>query len=150
MKFFAYGSLEFPDVMEAVTGRRFAGCEAVLEGFARELLAERPYPGLAPRPGARTTGVLYDGLDVRAFELLDLFEDDFYARRALDVSGDDGRVVRAEVYVVEETHVSLLTGAPWSRTRFAARHLPGFLEGCRSFHVQALEEIARRGRSHPT
>jgi len=41
---FTYGTLEVPDVMEAVTGRVFDSAEAITEGDAQYLLQERIYP----------------------------------------------------------------------------------------------------------
>ena len=52
---FTYGTLEFPDVMEAVTGRSFKSVEAMAEGYARYLLKERMYPGMTPVSGHNTS-----------------------------------------------------------------------------------------------
>jgi len=140
--FFAYGTLELPEVMEAVTGRVFPARDAHLPGFARALLRDRSYPGIVERAGARTTGVLYDAVDRVAFALLDRFEDAFYERRRLDVEVGDGEPVSAHVYVIPPEHAGLLTSNPWQRARFATEHLTTYVAHCREFRQRAVRELA--------
>ena len=42
-RLFAYGTLELPEVMEALLGRGLPHRNARLEGFERRLLRNRPY-----------------------------------------------------------------------------------------------------------
>lgn len=126
-RLFAYGTLVVPRVMEAVTGRVFAGRPAVLEGYARYTVAGASYPGIVAAPGARTDGVLYHGLDPEALAVLDRFEDAFYERRVVLV-GDPGKPpVPAHVYVVPERHRGVLGPEPWRRDVFEGEHLAAFL-----------------------
>lgn len=141
MNFFAYGTLEFPAVMEAVTGHGGASVPALLRDYERFLLAGRPYPGIVARSGAETGGALYASLDPGAFELLDRFEDDCYERRRVEVEREDGAAVAAFAYVIPEPRRGVLSREPWLRDRFAASHFPGFLEHCRGFRRRA--EAAR-------
>ncbi len=140
--FFAYGTLELSEVMEAVTGRVFPARDALLRGFARALLAERAYPGVVERADAETTGILYEAVDERAFALLDRFEDAFYERRQALVEVGGGERVSAFVYVIPPAHAGLLTSTPWERERFAAAHGPAFVAHCRDFHRRASRELA--------
>ncbi len=48
---FTYGTLEIPEVMEAVIGKSLASAEAWAKGFAKFLLKGRIYPGMTPSKG---------------------------------------------------------------------------------------------------
>ena len=75
---FTYGTLEIPEVMEAVTGRAWASAEAWAKGFAKFLLKGRIYPGMTALPGAICSGRVYYHIDRRTLEILDAFEDEVY------------------------------------------------------------------------
>jgi gamma-glutamylcyclotransferase (GGCT)/AIG2-like uncharacterized protein YtfP len=127
---FTYGSLQIPEVMQAVTGGSYPSRPARLAGFARYCLADLPYPGLCPEPGAITGGVLYSGVDGAALRLLDAFEDDFYRRETLAVTTDSGLAVAAETYVVAPEHYRLLIRRPWDLEQFRVTALGEFLVRC--------------------
>ena len=75
---FTYGTLEIPEVMEAVTGRAWASAEAWAKGFAKFLLKGRIYPGMTAFRGATCSGRVYYHIDRRTLEILDAFEDEVY------------------------------------------------------------------------
>jgi gamma-glutamylcyclotransferase (GGCT)/AIG2-like uncharacterized protein YtfP len=129
-RLFAYGTLEIPELVRALLGRELAGEPARLEGWERFLLRGREYPGVVARPGACTPGVLYGGLDARAFALLDRFEGTRYERRELPVRSEEGAVLAAQVYVIPEAGRHLLGRLPWDRDRFAADSLAEWLSLC--------------------
>ena len=112
--------------MLKITGRRFPSEPATLEGFARSMLRGATYPGIAPAAGARTQGTLYSELDPESLALLDRFESDLYERRELRVATASGER-SAFAWVVRPQHQELLTGEPWDRHLFAARHLREWL-----------------------
>lgn len=129
---FTYGSLQFPAVMHAVTGRRFPCETAVLADYERHRLRGRSYPGLRRRTGARTEGALYRGVDRLALQRLDRFEDFFYRRQRLPVTIAPARTSLAEVYVVPPRYCRLLAPRPWSLQQFRRRALNAYLRACRS------------------
>ncbi len=53
---FTYGTLQFPEVMEAVTGLALPWVEAEAPGFAQFCFTDRIYPGMVVREGALTQG----------------------------------------------------------------------------------------------
>jgi gamma-glutamylcyclotransferase (GGCT)/AIG2-like uncharacterized protein YtfP len=128
---FVYGTLVLPEVMEAVAGRAFPSRPAELPGFARFRLRDRVFPGIAPRPGATTSGLLCDGIGCAALELLDEFEGDLYERLRLQVRLSGGAAEPAHVYVIRPEHRELLTPEPWDPQHFTERHLSGYLAACR-------------------
>jgi diaminopimelate epimerase len=124
---FAYGTLEIPEIMRAVSGVLPPSCPARLDGYARGLLVGKSYPGVTERPGAATTGVLYAPVDSVALARLDAFEDDIYERRILHVTTDAGDSVAAFVYVVDSADAEQVSRVPWDACSYPeaerARHL---------------------------
>jgi gamma-glutamylcyclotransferase (GGCT)/AIG2-like uncharacterized protein YtfP len=131
---FTYGTLTFPDVMQAVTGRAFASLPASLAGYACLAVRGAVYPGALARAGATIDGVLYLDVDDASLVRLDRFEGEIYVRRRVTVV--TGGVERAaQVYVVRAGDAHRLAPAPWDRERFAREHLASYLARCRAGRV---------------
>ena len=125
---FAYGSLEVPEVMRAVTGRSFRHRPAVLEGYRRSLLVGSSYPGILATSGERTSGIAYESLDRRTFEILDDWEGDSYRRDEVRVTLTSGQTLRAYAYVLRPECAHLISDTPWDAEAFRlsrARRSPG-------------------------
>jgi gamma-glutamylcyclotransferase (GGCT)/AIG2-like uncharacterized protein YtfP len=131
---FVYGTLSFPEVMRAVTGRRFESRAAVLRGYRRRMLQGRVYPGIRPAPADSTDGLVYLSLDPAALACLDDFEGEEYERRRVAVGLDRGILI-AEAYVVRAPASGLLTALHWDADRFAASHLRRYVERCHRLRV---------------
>jgi gamma-glutamylcyclotransferase (GGCT)/AIG2-like uncharacterized protein YtfP len=131
IQLFAYGTLQIPEVMGAVTGATFPSQPARLEGYVRYRLKDRAFPGLRREPGGVAEGLLFGGIDAEALRRLDAFEDDFYRRETLAVLDAGRRPVAAEVYVVPPEHYSLLVYQPWDLEEFRRTALEGFMARCR-------------------
>jgi len=130
-KIFAYGTLQVPEVMRAVTGAVFPSEPARLHGYARYRLRNRVYPGLRRERGAFTDGVLYEDVSPDALNVLDEFEDDFYRRETLTVVTRKGIQADAEVYVVRPAYYRRLIRRNWELERFKETALREFLARCR-------------------
>ena len=131
---FTYGTLEIPDIMEAVTGRSFDSVEAMADGYARYLLKGRVYPGMTPVSGRTTSGRVYLGVDEQSLELLDQFEDDVYVRRLIPVQTTTANWLKAFAYIIDPKDKDWLTADPWIKESFAEQYLSSYLAACRGFH----------------
>lgn len=129
---FAYGTLLFPEIFEAVSGRRLRSAEALLDGWAARRLAGAVYPGLCRAPGLRTPGRVYFGVDARTWARLDAFEGEVYALASVEVSCGSG-ALQAGVYAVAESHLQRLSDEPWDAERFRRREHAAYLAACRRF-----------------
>lgn len=119
---FLYGTLQFPAIFEAVTGRRLEAESAVLEGYARFRVRGEAFPGIVAAAGAHVPGVICPGIDPVSLARVDRFEGEMYRREAVEVrAGRDGRAVAAETYVVRPRWRRLLADAPWDPGEFARR-----------------------------
>ncbi len=116
-RLFAYGTLEDPEVVRALTGRSFPAIDARLTGFERYLLRGQPYPGVVRSPGGVVHGTLYLGVDGDAFRRLDRYEGPPYRRTEVAVVSNDAGRVAAWAYVIPERFRGMLSGRRWSPSR---------------------------------
>lgn len=133
---FTYGTLEIPEVMEAVTGRSWASAEAWAKGFDKFLLKGRIYPGMTAVRGSICSGRVYYHIDRRTLEILDAFEDELYARERIEVEVEGDRSLQAYAYLVPPQDRECLTSTPWQPDAFKSKHLVRYLEACKTFHLE--------------
>lgn len=128
---FCYGTLEFPAVMRAVTGRLFPARPAVLPGYRRLGIKGEVFPGIVAQPGATVAGTLYRGLAAADLRRLDAYENAFYRRRLLRVREPLGRTCAAWTYVVPPLYRHRLDVRGWDPGTFARRDGAGYLRRLR-------------------
>ncbi len=126
---FAYGTLEIPTVMTAVTGRHYPAEVAVLPGYTRFLLHNKHYPGIVARQHAEVNGVLYRNLSPAVWRRLDRYEDAFYQRQQVRVLTAEGEILEAWTYIIPGDKHHLLSNIPWDRHTFIKHRLRRFVTG---------------------
>ena len=140
---FTYGTLEIPEVMEAVTGQVWASAEAWAKGFAKFLLKGRIYPGMTAVQGSICSGRVYYHIDSRTLEVLDAFEDEVYTREYIEVEVAEGRSLQAYAYLISPDRRECLTSTSWQPDEFMTTHLVHYLEACKAFHREVSEHSPR-------
>ena len=119
---FVYGTLQDPDILAAVLGRRLdpsAFKTARAPDFGVLYYPHRVYPALVVAPGRFAIGMIVDGLDDLDMAVLDAFEGDEYRRSAIGVV-IEGRAVNAEAYLPV---IDIDTDGPaWSLQDWTTRH----------------------------
>ncbi|MDF7822959.1 gamma-glutamylcyclotransferase [Pontiellaceae bacterium B12227] len=121
MNLFAYGTLMWPEVLEAVMGRRMTGGSSTLPGYTRLRAKERHYPVVIQCLEDSVEGVLYTGLTEREFQCLDAFEGEEYDRIEVELGG-----VRAQVYVLSNAWKHIATHEPWTPDQLRPEHVALF------------------------
>jgi gamma-glutamylcyclotransferase (GGCT)/AIG2-like uncharacterized protein YtfP len=134
MNIFTYGSLMFPSVMRAVTGREFPSRKARVENYVRFKVKGESYPGLTPSEGSVTGGVVYLDVDALSVRRLDDFEGEMYERMEVRADALDGESITANTYVIRAQYRDRLSSAEWDPARFEADDLREFMAGYRGFH----------------
>ena len=134
---FAYGSLQFPEVLLALFERVPAHSPAQAPGWKTTTLPNRVYPGLVPAI-ASASGYLLTDLSPHEWRLLDAFEDPSYDLCPLDLTG--GR--RGWAYVCALGAETL--PEPWSPDEFARFHLQDYVNRCTTWRQRYQE----RGPAH--
>lgn len=137
---FTYGTLQFPEVMKAVTGLELPWAEAEAPGFAQFCFMDRIYPGMVVREGALTQGRVFTGLSDQIWELLDRFEDPIYRRELVEVYRSDGLTITAHAYVLPVAQQHLLSSELWQMDWFSNGHLDGYVGRCRVFYEAITSE----------
>lgn len=131
---FAYGTLQFDDVMEVVVGRRFSGAPARLLGYRRGRVLGRTYPAIVAAETETTEGVVFEDVDDEALARLDVFEGSLYVREWLTLEPGDG----AFGYVIAPGKEHLLSDRPWCPDEFLLEHGEAFLESCRRSRAEGV------------
>ena len=140
---FTYGTLEIPEVMEAVTGQSFPSLAATAHGFVRYLLKGKIYPGMTIEPGASTLGRAYLGMNEQALTFLDEFEDEVYVRELIEIGMDTGEPCKAFAYLIPQKARDTLSLDSWDKEEFLSKHLDAYLRSCRAFHIQMALKLCR-------
>ena len=128
MNIFTYGTLMIPEVMAAVTTRKFRSIDAILKGYARFTVQGESYPGIIPAADAVTIGIIYVGVDGWSLERLDAFEGDLYQRTPVRVETEKEDILNAETYVIKPRYRSCLSSKEWNAKEFVRKHLASFLK----------------------
>jgi gamma-glutamylcyclotransferase (GGCT)/AIG2-like uncharacterized protein YtfP len=128
MNIFTYGTLMIPEVMVAVTTRKFRSIDAILKGYARFTVKGESYPGIVPATGAATEGIIYFDVDEWSLERLDAFEGDLYQRIQIQAETKEKEILKADTYVIKPKFRSNLSSLEWNIKEFAQKHLKTFLE----------------------
>ncbi|MCT2593592.1 gamma-glutamylcyclotransferase [Streptomyces sp. N2-109] len=115
---FVYGTLRFPEVLEALLGRVPEHSPAEAAGWRAAALQEHVFPGLVPAASTTVRGVLLLGLTAEDRRRLDAFEGDAYALRSITLA--DGRQARAYVWLGE------VLPEDWDADTFAHRDLAAY------------------------
>ena len=137
---FVYGTLQFPQVMARLTGRRFGFRSATLYNYRRYKIFDgrqaRRYPAIAPCPGSRVGGKILTSVDAKTMTLLDFFEDSGYRRESVMVFSR-GRAITAYAYVWKKQTRPKLQGV-WNAKKFQRQHLPAYLDMVQAVRRQWL------------
>lgn len=125
---FAYGTLQFADVLTALIDRVPQTQAARVTGWRAAALADRSYPGLVAANGT-ATGLALAGLTNAEIQLIDDYESGPYVLRQLAL--DDGFTAWAYVWTDE----AAVLAYDWSMPRFADERLAVFVRQCRTWRA---------------
>jgi gamma-glutamylcyclotransferase (GGCT)/AIG2-like uncharacterized protein YtfP len=127
MQVFCYGTLMVPPVWKQVVGRHSPRVDAVLKNYASRCVQGACYPGLVPKPGARTRGVVYLGVTQKDLWRLDRYEGQQYKRVRVPVCINTDDTISAWCYVMQARYLGRLSGQSWSPQVFAKEHMQAWL-----------------------
>lgn len=123
---FVYGSLLFPDLVTALTGRRFRFMPAILYGFRRFRVTGCDYPAIIETPGAKVHGHIIQDVDAKSIQMLTFFEGEEYKKQQVTVSLSDKKIeVTAFVWTGNK---ALLEETDWDESEFEGQSLAFYLK----------------------
>jgi gamma-glutamylcyclotransferase (GGCT)/AIG2-like uncharacterized protein YtfP len=142
---FAYGTLICEDIMQEASGCLPEHRRGVLNGYARRRVRDQVYPGLLQRAGDRVDGVVYLDVPASAYERLDRFEGEMYARQTVSVDMASGGLLTAETYIVRPEYVDRLEEAEWDFSEFLRSGKSRFRAGYAGYHsIAGTDEISEQ------
>lgn len=113
---FVYGTLQFPQIVERLTGKIFVGVPATLNGFKRCLVKGADYPAICEKQGAFVKGKLLKNVDENSMHKFTIFEGDEYERRVVEVCCEN-EMIKAVTFVWRE-NIGLLEEKDWDENQF--------------------------------
>jgi gamma-glutamylcyclotransferase (GGCT)/AIG2-like uncharacterized protein YtfP len=128
---FAYGTLAYPHMVRAVTGREFESEPATLPRYEAFLVEGRCYPAAVERRRSRLRGRLYRGVDEVALARLDRFEGSEYERRRVQVETDEGCRVECSAWMLVAHLQARVSATRWCPDTFEREHMREWLDACR-------------------
>lgn len=121
---FVYGSLMFPEVLQALLDRVPRQSRAAVVGWQAAEIPDEVFPALVPAEDT-TYGFILDGLTPPEWCLIDAFEDPVYELRSLDLA-EGGH---AWAYVCPDS--SNVSSNSWNSEAFASEHLESYVANCK-------------------
>ncbi|MCX4094893.1 gamma-glutamylcyclotransferase family protein [Nocardia sp. alder85J] len=142
---FAYGTLQFAPVLEALLGRVPPLRLGVTKGWRVAALPDRVYPGLIPDSERIAVGIVVAGLTRAEWEILDRFEDAEYDLRPIRLvrpaaapgthradPGSGAAVVAAYVWT------AAVTADDWYPEVFARQRLAEYAQRCERWRERGM------------
>ncbi|KAJ4848446.1 AIG2-like protein D [Turnera subulata] len=137
-KVFVYGSLLADDVVRVLLNRVPQSSTAILNGYHRFKIKGCVYPAILPIESKKVTGRVLFGITDPELNVLDIFEDDEYERRTVDVSLlDSDEKLQAQAYVWADKNDPALYGE-WDFEEWKGTHMNDFTKMTSKF-VEELE-----------
>ena len=122
---FVYGSLQFPELVTALTGEQFPYVPVTLNGFVRGRATGRDYPGIVQKPGSITDGFLMEDVDEKSMQILTFFEGDEYTKQQVTVFSSDKKISAFTFVWISDN--DLLVEADWDADAFKNKSLKIYL-----------------------
>lgn len=122
---FVYGTLIFPEVVFALTGRKFKTENATLQDYYRYSIFDgnipRAYPAITENLHGEVYGKIIFDVDEESLQILDFFEGKKYKRKAIQVTLDN-KPISVFTYVWNEKLKEKLK-SDWNPDEFKQNHL---------------------------
>lgn len=127
---FVYGTLMFPEILEALLNRVPEMQAAQLFGWARFSVLGQNYPGAVPDArGPPLQGCLLQNLTPQELQILNAYEGSDYTKVTVHVACGGNRV-ETTVYKWNRTSADALSDKPWKPECFKL-HVPDTAAMCR-------------------
>jgi len=130
---FAYGTLMCEDIMQEVAACLPPHEPGTLKRYSRRCVQGENFPAIMPDQAGRVAGVVYKNVSDSAWERLDRFEGDFYARRLVQVDLADGTTSSADAYVVKPKFLNRLAPIEWDFEDFLQNGKANFQKRYRGY-----------------
>ncbi len=128
MNIFVYGPLMFPEIIQAIIGRKISFRAGLLRGYVRVGVRDQPQAAMIPFPDTSTQGLVYLEVDKVALKNMDVYLGKFFDRVEVNIETDGGEWIEAETHVFKLSKRKLLSSKPWDEDEFRRKHLSKFIQ----------------------
>lgn len=135
---FAYGTLTFPEVAEALFDRLPEAAPAAVANLAAFAVPGRVFPIAAAVASGTLEGVVLRDLDARECHLVAAYEGPLYRKESYRTLDGDP----VDVFVA--ACGGLASPVRWDAARFESHDLEDYVRRCRRWRVEQAPEAARR------
>lgn len=131
---FTYGTLMFPEVWTRVVQGEYESIRGTLHGYRRRCLTKETYPvAFEGALSERVLGEVYLNVSEEDLQRLDDFEGRYYSRKTEDIILEDGKIIRAGVYILKTDYYQMVEDNPWDIEWFRLVGMGRFLEQYQGF-----------------
>ena len=123
---FAYGTLMCEDIFQEVAGIIRQPLPAELVGYRRLKVSGEHYPAMIPTEGCCVQGAIYKEVTHSAWNKLDAFEGEFYIRKTVTVTLNNGQTRVAQAYIVHPDFQHQLLKEEWDFSEFLKKQKADF------------------------
>ena len=137
---FVYGTLMAEEVVRVLIGRSPSSSPAVLPNHQRFSIKRRVYPAILPVDGKEVSGKVFKGITGRELNVLDIFEDEEYVKRTVEISlTDTSEKLLAYAYIWGNQDDPDLYGE-WDFEEWKRVHLEDYVKMTQEF-MEELEQL---------
>lgn len=152
---FVYGTLMFPEVLKALTGRVLHSEPAVIHNYRRYAIKNQVFPATVPSSTSAdtVTGLVLFDLQPQDLEILDAFEGDEYYKvpikatllqqksttESATIQSTITKEVETFVYIWQKSLMHLLLPKGWDPDVFIQQHLESYTIMCQEFAANPSE-----------
>uniref|UniRef100_A0A0D3F0J6 Putative gamma-glutamylcyclotransferase n=1 Tax=Oryza barthii TaxID=65489 RepID=A0A0D3F0J6_9ORYZ len=137
---FVYGTLMAEEVVRVLIGRSPSSSPAVLPNYQRFSIKRRVYPAILPVDGKEVSGKVFKGITDRELNVLDIFEDEEYVKRTVEISlTDTSEKLLAYAYIWGNQDDPDLYGE-WDFEEWKRVHLEDYVKMTQEF-MEELEQL---------
>ena len=137
---FTYGTLIFPEILSAVTGRGFTSEAFSIDDYTSFAVHDQVFPGAVFSESDVLDGRLYSNVDDRSVAILDIFEGELYDRSSLTALKSE-KEIDFDIYLFKNSEIDLLSQKSWSSVHFYENDYGDYLSRCKAFHNWVLREL---------
>ncbi|EFN58718.1 hypothetical protein CHLNCDRAFT_140371 [Chlorella variabilis] len=150
MSAFVYGTLMYPEVLNALINRVPKMEPAVILGYQRYRIRGQVFPGtIRSAPDSQVAGMVLLDLQPDELEMFDEFEGDEYYKEGVEARLEGGAACPTTVYIWQDSLRSYLYGE-WDPQEFRERELERYVEMCAGFAADVQQQRRWKGEFQPS
>lgn len=122
------------DIMFEVSGCLLPHVPGTLKGYSRRSIIGEHYPAIVPDQEDTVEGVVYRNVPDSVWDRLDRFEGEMYKRQPVGIELNEGEMLHAETYVIQQAYMNRLDQSNWDFNDFISTGKESFQRHYKGYH----------------